>query len=198
MRALVILLLLALGCSNSPTLPSDKDPSILTGSNKTTTEKNSEHDVSNWSRYAPAEGDFEVSFPTTPELKMMTLDGQPVHVAAVRRTKVEDLSFTCHWFVNEKPHEHDAGEIIYLRGYQYGAVTAAKGKLIEEKEIDLEGYRGRDFTIAFTDTDVGRTRVYVAGRRVISLGVAGRNKEATSTGDALKFLDSLKIISEKR
>jgi hypothetical protein len=170
---------------------------VTSASDKATTEKKSEGDYGNWSLYAPSEGEFEVRFPKKPELKMMDLNGQPVHVAGIRQNKVEDLSFTCHWFVNEKPEEYDAAETIYLMGFQVGAVNASKGRLIEGREIFLDGFRGRDFTIAIADTRVARNRVYVAGRRVIDLGVMGPSQEAISTGDALKFLDSLKINSEK-
>ncbi len=114
-------------------------------------------------------------------------------MAGVQRQNPESLGYICQWTIKEKPYANRDAEAAYLKGSQLGALTASKGKLVEEKAIDLEKVQGRDLIIELPDRSLLRVRSFVAGKRVINLQVSGKDKDAVSSGDALKFLDSLKI-----
>jgi hypothetical protein len=95
--------------------------------------------------------------------------------------------------MREKPFEKKELEAAYLKGQQLGVLQATKGKLISEKEISVDGAQGREFIIQVSDKDMARTRIVMAGRRVVHLQVWGMDQNALQSKDTEKFLQSLKF-----
>jgi hypothetical protein len=147
-------------------------------------------DYQGWTEYAPPEGGFEVRFPTEPTVRAASPATGNFHIAD---SKGQDLEFKCQWIIKDQPYANKQAEIVYLRSQQAGMLTASKGQLIDEEEITLHGSNGREFTIEIPNKQVVRCRSYLAGKRMISVQVWGKDAEAVRSTEAEKFLDSLKI-----
>ncbi|MBA4017914.1 MAG: hypothetical protein C0483_12120 [Pirellula sp.] len=144
-------------------------------------------------RFSPRDAGFDVVFPAEPTLRDTSDGTDTIHVATgPQRKKVEDLYLTCHWIVNEKLRQ-EKNVPAYLLGVVQGAVQASKGKLLENKEIALNGFPGRQYIIEVNDRNTMATRVYFAGDRVIYVGVVGNDHDAVTGAEARQFLDSLRI-----
>jgi hypothetical protein len=114
-------------------------------------------------------------------------------VAGVQRRAANELGYTCQWTIREKAYSSREAVTGYLRGQQAGALKSSKGKLVEEKDITLDGVPGREFTIELPDKNRMRCRSYLAGKRVVTLQVVGKDLESVRSTDAVKFFESLRI-----
>jgi hypothetical protein len=191
-RGFVFFLVIAVGCSTS-TPHGSSGQNATPGHDGPPSEKAPRHDYSQWKLYAPKEATFKVRFPSDPTLRTTPHGSETIHVAGVQRQGVDGLGYVCQWLLKEKPSASREAEAAYLKGQQEGALKSSNGKLVEEKEITLGGVPGREFIIAVADRNVLHCRVYLAGTQVINLQVWGRDKEAVSSGEAIKFLDSLAL-----
>lgn len=151
------------------------------------------HDYTGWKTYDPKEGRFELKFPGDPVLRDNTKHTPITHDARIAREGADVAQYYSNWFLREEAFKSREAESTYLTGLQGGVVKGWGGKLLIEKSIEHEGFTGREFIIEDKDGIVRRYRAYVAGKRVILTGVAGKNQDVLATGDALKFLDSLTI-----
>ena len=143
--------------------------------------------------YAPKEAAFEVRFPAAPTVEKKPNLFRTIVMANVRRKAVDELGFNCQWLLKSSASSAKEGELIYLKGSVAGAVTAARGKLLEEKAIMHGDFIGREFIVLISEGNTFRSRVFVAGKRVISLQVWGKDKDAVNSKEANAFFDSLKI-----
>jgi hypothetical protein len=191
-RFAIFLLVVAAGCGTSTTPQADQGQKDTPRSKPPSVEIKSEHDYQGWKEYAPSEAAFEVRFPTEPVVNTPTPATGNFHVAGVQRRAVDELGYTCQWTIKEKAYSSEA-EGAYLRGQQAGALKSSKGKLVEEKDITLDGVPGREFIIELADKNVFRIRTYLAGKRMITLQVVGKDTESVRSLDAVKFFESLKI-----
>jgi len=192
-RVAALLLLAAAGCSSSPTPQADTRSKDSPSPIAPPEEPKAEHDYTDWKRYAPAEAAFEVRFPSEPIVHAPSNATGNLHVAAVQRKVVDELAFICQWTIKDRPYANRAAESAYLMGQQIGAVNASKGRLVEAKDINLSDALGRECIIAIDDQNVSRSRTFLAGKRMISLQVMGKDVGAVRSADATKFFDSLKI-----
>ena len=192
-RVARLFFLMMVGCGGSPTSHIDTGPKEVPGLQGPAEEKKPEHDYNGWSRYAPADAQFEVRFPSEPIVQPPSQANGNLHVAGVERKTVNSLAFICQWTIEKQPKASRAAEAAYLMGQQIGAVNSTKGRLVEGKDITLGDVNGREFTVAVGKDDVTRVRGYLAGKRMISLQVVGKDTEAVRSIDAQKFLDSLQI-----
>jgi hypothetical protein len=111
----------------------------------------------------------------------------------VPRKVVEGLGYVCQWLKRE-PFESKAAEAAYLKGQQEGSLQATKGKLLAEKEIQLDKAPGREFVIQVSKSNVVRCRVFLVRDRVINLQVWGQDEKAVRSKDAERFFRSLKVM----
>jgi hypothetical protein len=192
-RFAVLFLVAAAGCNPSTAPYADTGPKESPNNPPPPAEKRPEHDYQGWKQYAPTEPGFEVWFPSEPLVRAASQATGNLHVAGVQRRGPDDLAFTCQWKIRDQPFASPEAELAYLMGQQLGALKSTKGRLLVEQEITLDGSRGREFIIAIDDTNVNRIRSYLAGKRMVSLQVLGKDKEAVHSTDATKFLDSLKF-----
>jgi hypothetical protein len=159
--------------------------------NTATVEKEQVDDA--WEKYNPSEGGFQISFPKKPVVKKASVMTGNFHVAGVQRMAINEFGFNCQWKIKDQPYADKDAEIPYLKGQQTGMVLAAKGKLVEEKEINLDGIRGRDFVVRLDAANTFRCRSFISGKLICTLAVYGKDADAVHTGDAKKFLESFKI-----
>jgi hypothetical protein len=61
-----------------------------------------------------------------------------------------------------EPFNSKEGETAYLKSIQEGAVKSSKGELDGEKEIALDGLRGREFFVKVSENKYVRTLQEVA------------------------------------
>lgn len=142
---------------------------------------------------APKDAGFELRFPSEPKLQKLDGGDNTIHVAGVTRKTVEGLAFTCHWIIRDKGFENKTAEAAYLQGQVQGSVQGSKGKLVEDKEIALNDFPGRQFIIEVDKQNMLLSHLYLAGRRVIRVTVMGKDREAVTSAEALRFFNSLKI-----
>src|SRR5262249_43334087 len=186
-RPLFLWLVVATGCGTSTTPRADKGQKDPSTSKPLVVENKPDHDENQQSLYAPKEANFEVRFPSDPTVKMTPHGSETIHVAGIQRQAVDGLGYVCQWVIKEKLFGSEEAEVAYLKGQQEGALKSSRGNLVSEKEISLNGVPGREFIIEYDDQNVLRCRVYLAGKRVVNLQVWGKDKEAVSSKDAVKF-----------
>lgn len=145
-----------------------------------------------WEKYDSREGGFHVYFPKKPVVKTPSSATGQFHVIGIQRTNANELSFSCQGKLKAEPFVDQAAEAAYLKGQQAGAVLSSKGKLIEEKEIEVDSVTGRDFIITFNETTTLRSRAFVFGKVICTITVFGKDADSVRTGDAKKFLESFK------
>lgn len=192
-RFAVLFLVAAAGCGTSRTPQVDKGQKDTPRNNPPPVENRSEHDYQGWKEYAPPEAAFEVRFPREPVVRPPSPPNGIFHVAGVQRQAVDELGYTCQWTIKEKAIGSKEVEAVYLKAQQTGALQSSQGKLVEEKDITLDGATGREFIIEYPDKQLFRCRSYLAGKRVITLQVMGKDTESVRSMDAAKFFDSLRI-----
>jgi hypothetical protein len=193
LRSAVLVVVAVVGCNAATTPQADSSPKATPENKSPTVEQKSEHDYQGWKRYAPTESGFEVWFPREPQEKAASPATGNLHVAGVQRRAVDELAFTCQWKINDKPRANREAEVAYLLGQQTGALNSTKGRLVDGRTINLDGWQGREFTIAINNEHVSRVRTYLVGKRMISLQVLGKDAEAVRSNDAKTFFESLKI-----
>jgi hypothetical protein len=85
-----------------------------------------------------------------------------------------------------------------LDGARDGQVEAVKGTLVNEQEITMGAYPGRDLEIQIENSDGTaslRSRIFLVRDRLYQLVVVGPKGQSTSP-DTTKFLDSFKLVGE--
>jgi hypothetical protein len=153
----------------------------------------SAQDESKWKVFAPKDAGLAVKFPGDPVVKSGMHEGETVYLAGIQRKAIDDLGYVVQWTTKEKAFADKMVEGEFVRNFQKGAVLSTKGKLVEEKEVSLDGLVGRQFIIELPDKNVLHSRVYVAGKRVVNLQAWGKDKEAVCSKDAMRFFESLTI-----
>jgi hypothetical protein len=151
------------------------------------------HDYQGWKEYASAEAGFKVRFPGEPIVKTASPATGNFHLVGIQRQAIDELGYTCQWTIKEKAYENKEAEAAYLKGQQSGAVKSSKGKLVEENAIVSDGFTGRQYIIEVASQNVLHCRSYLAGKRVITLQVWGKDVESVQSPNAVKFFDSLMI-----
>jgi hypothetical protein len=67
------------------------------------------------------------------------------------------------------------------------------GKLLEDKEIDLNGVPGREYLLSKGDDHFYRARIFLDGPRLYQVVVSGAKKDDVNLPFASKFLESFTI-----
>jgi hypothetical protein len=150
-------------------------------------------DKEKWKEYSSAEGRFQVHFPGVPEVGTVPNQKPEMHRVAVKRPSSDGLGYMCYWTVKEEPFRDKESEVAYLKGLQEGAVKSSRGELDGEKEIELDGLKGREFFVKVSKNNYVRFRAFVSGKHVYTIQVWGKDNEAVQSQDADKFLKSFVV-----
>ncbi len=146
------------------------------------------------------EGRFSVQMPGEPKYKAQKLPG---------------TNTTQHQFL----YESKDGRVAHLVAYQIDANLAGlskkqkqavmieardavpkafTGKLLADKEIDLDGHPGREFKITIPQLKAEyRSRMCIVGDRLYQVVLVG-GREITESKEADAFLNSFKLLQEKK
>jgi len=83
-----------------------------------------------------------------------------------------------------------------LDAFRNSVITSTDGKLLSERSISLNGYRGRELEIEIaddSDTAIARLRIYLVGNRLYYIYTLAPEDRASSPS-VEKFLDSFKLV----
>jgi hypothetical protein len=152
-----------------------------------------------WEEYRSTEGRFTVRFPETPVPKTVPhkdASGKVTqfHLVGVRRHGAEGFGYAVQYFDRPNPPGDKVAEATYLKEVQAAAQLGAKGKLLAEKEIDLNGVPGREFSIKGTKDTCMRYRVYAVGARTYTLWFSAKDEKALDSETARKFFKSFQLL----
>jgi hypothetical protein len=152
-----------------------------------------------WQEFADKDGGYHVLFPAPPTAKLVTTKGPTgasVEVHMFTYAKPDGKrAYTAAWRLLSQA-ERDSlktskdADVATLIVAALGAV-AVRGKLIETRAVETDGYPGRESKIDDGQLCV-RSRVFIVGNRVLQAVAAAPPGEIESR-DIFKFLESLRI-----
>jgi hypothetical protein len=152
-----------------------------------------------WSEFSSAEGAFSVLMPGTPTEQTQTQDTElgtiDVHSFTFEQNGV---AYLVGYNIFPAAVTEAATPDSMLDGARGGQVEAVKGTLMNEEEITLGAYLGRDLEIQIENSDGTsslRSRIFLVGDRLYQVMVVGPKGQSTSP-DTTKFLDSFKLVEE--
>lgn len=148
-----------------------------------------------WKLLRSDEGGFSVLMPgsPTPGTKTWGVPGG-LQIKAKTYTLEGDPGFFAYSFDQPAGFEEIADEVM-LNDMRDGILSEARGRLIEERHVSLNGYPGREVAIEYPDPQYHSVQVgrfYLAKRRVY-LVVAAMSKSGARDESVRRFLDSLKL-----
>lgn len=82
----------------------------------------------------------------------------------------------------------------YLQGAQAGILNAAKGDLIKESMVEVEGHPSRDFSFRSAKYGFVRTRVILGDSQVYTISYYGESEELLQSRVADRFFGSFKTL----
>jgi hypothetical protein len=142
-----------------------------------------------WKEFSSVGGRFKVLMPGDPRSQSIPLCEE---VWSVDR-RSEDVHYLVGYAVIPLGNNLPLAE--RFRGAREGMLRQTPGsRLVRERPISLEGFPGREYEVKIDGkTGCLLARLYVVNRRLYMLMVGGSPVTPTSA-DALKFLDSFKLI----
>jgi hypothetical protein len=147
---------------------------------------------SDWKEFAPKDGGFSVKFPGATKSGKAGTEGDQF---STERVIVNQVAYTLYWKFREKPFANATAADVYMRGQQQGVANA--GKLTSEKEITVEGFKGREFSVEAKGS-VFLCRVLVVDRLVVTQVIQGATPEIVKSEHAKRFFDSFKLVRDKK
>jgi hypothetical protein len=153
-------------------------------------------DKPDWKEFASQEGRFKVLMPGTPKQdKFDTESDFGKGVLYMNSIAVGKTMYGANYC--DFPAEIKKAPIKQVfDSSRDGAVANMQGKLAGEKDIKLGDYPGREIQIDVAGgKQLFRARVYLVDQRLYQVVVMG-TKEAATSKDADKFLDSFKLAEK--
>jgi hypothetical protein len=153
-------------------------------------------DQPEWKEFAPKEGRFKVLMPGVP--KVYDLDTESDFgkgVLHMHRAQVGKTMYAANYCDFPAEIKKTPLKQVYDDSRD-GAVANLEGKLVSEKDIKLGDYPGREIRIDVPEGKLlFRSRVYLVDQRLYQAVVLG-TKEAATSKEADKFLDSFKLVEK--
>jgi hypothetical protein len=134
----------------------------------------------------------EVSFPKEPETMPASPATGGLHAAIVKQATPDELGFVCQWKMENALGAGQEAEA--LKGMKDGMAKAAKGTIISEKEINVQGFAGMEviMSVGQPASITMRVQALISGKRVIVLNVVGKDADAVRSEAAERFFASFK------
>lgn len=158
-----------------------------------------ELDPNSWKEFSSREGRFSARFPGVPTKTSFSVDtasGKLDTYSFVLLTSTEYRIAYTDFPVDLESQD----EKLLLDGARDGGISEVKGKLLEEKDISLDGHAGRFFKAELPSGRVARVRVYLVGNRLYQLlTIAPENSSSPNDirlneTNTAKFFDSFKLM----
>lgn len=147
-----------------------------------------------WLNFESESGRFSVLFPGAPDEQVESVQ-TAIGVIETQFFMVtqRDLAYSVN-LADYPPEMIAAGDTQQmLDGARDGAVSNVNGELLEEKELTLGGYPGRELKVRVEEEGiVVRARIYLVNERLYVIQAMSKERLASSE-DIDKFLDSFEL-----
>ncbi|HEX4143405.1 MAG TPA: hypothetical protein VHY91_07630 [Pirellulales bacterium] len=136
-----------------------------------------------WQKFAPPGSGFSVLFPGTAKTSKRSANGVEVVVYAC---ETPDANYVVGYFA------FPPGMTLTLDAVVSSMVSQMKGKLLSQKNVNLAGHPGREFTAQLPSGALTRQRFAMANGRFYQVGLDGA-ASLVEGSDATRFFDSFKL-----
>jgi len=148
-----------------------------------------------WSRFSPPEGGFSILMPGTPEESQENVgtEEKPLILRGFKSIRENEGVYIVVY--NDIPEEEMSNQKklkAVLDSIPQEFAKAIKGRLISQKNITLNGYKGKEFKVQGSQGAIFRGRAYLTNNRVYLIGVATA-KERYLRRTIPGFLNSFQI-----
>lgn len=148
-----------------------------------------------WSRFSPPEGGFSILMPGTPEEASQNVgtEEEPLTLRGFRSIRENEAIYLVVY--NDIPEEYISNPKKIKSEFDKIPQETAKGfkgRLVSQKNITLNGYKGKEFKVQASRGIIFRGRAYLANNRVYLIGVATA-KERYLRRTIPGFLNSFQI-----
>jgi hypothetical protein len=147
-----------------------------------------------WLNFESESGRFSVLFPGEPDEQVESVQTAiGVIESQFFMVTLENMAYSVN-LADYPPEMIAAGDTQQmLDGARDGAVSNVNGELLDEKELTLSGYPGREFKVKVEDEGiVVRARIYLVNERLYVIQALSKERLASSE-DIDKFLDSFQL-----
>lgn len=154
-----------------------------------------------WKQYTSTEGRFTVLMPGTPKTERQTQNTQlgPINIQAfaVARQQ-ESVAYIVAYSDFPNNFVQKANIQKLLDGARDGALRAAQGKLLSQRNISLNGYPGREFEFVNPVGLITKNRMYlVNGRLYQVIVVTKQDTQKYLSRSIAGFLNSFKLLARR-
>ena len=158
-----------------------------------------EHSLNGWKEFTSEEGRFSVSLPGVPKEIVREIES-PFGKAQghyFNLSTFADFGFSYTNLPVDIENPETAKKL--LDHTRDSMLVRFKGKLLEEKDIILDGHPGRFFKIELASGDIARHKVFIVGSRTYQVVFISKGRGVPSTilgfheSAATKFLNSCKL-----
>ena len=158
-----------------------------------------------WKEFSSAEGRFSVLFPGVPALENRVLEPAPGVEFKLRIYSVMTPA-ECSVMYADYPtpiSDPEAARSVLDNGAK-GAVASVNSKLLELKEIALDGYPGRYLKERMPSGEIMRVKMVLVGQRLYQVAITTPREDGISSEQAKKyqqmaekFLNSFKLTKSE-
>ena len=155
-----------------------------------------EYNPKNWKEFTSEEGRFSALFPGTPVRQVGKAEQGEMYMYLLRTF----AEYAVMYIEFPQPTIDTAHIKAMLDGGRDSGLASVEGRLLEEKDISLDGYTGRYHKVLAGTGHTLRSRTYVVGNRMYVVFIVMRDEGAPPAilkfhdETAAKFLDSFKLI----
>lgn len=153
--------------------------------------------ASRWTKFVAPDRSFSIDFPQKPKQKSKRLKS-PGGPLTIKTYLVNSAKAKTAWFVSYSEKPAGKADSVRPAAHLYRAKKAAlqttKGKLKEEKKINVAGKPGLELLIVTKKGKYFRTRICFINNRLYQIFLVGPREQVVSD-NADHFLKSFKVLS---
>jgi hypothetical protein len=150
-----------------------------------------------WKQFSSSEGGFTVLMPVTPTQNRQTTDGNNVSLDANLFTAVLEEG-KVKYSVSYTNFPDDIAQLppeFILDSLSSRFTNDPKIKLLNQQNIRLEQYSGKEFKFEAPDNKIVKYRVYLVKKRLYQLTTEiPKDRESSLSADIEKFMTSFQLV----
>lgn len=149
--------------------------------------------VADWLKFKSTEENFMISIPSEPKQERNNHKGPFGNGHHIYSVESNNISYTISYSSFDSPIT-DSKEVKRILGLSRDMVRmVTNGSVVSDKEIDLEGFPGREVRIE-KDKRLWILRVFIVKERMYQLTTTQPKAKAESS-ETVKFYESFKLLS---